>query len=185
MEELRAFTRMLFLKYRLRGSAERLGLRREAVRKFVLGETLKPHEATRKKMAEAYLRYHETRGVAERLAPVEAPDPAEMKLVFRDRDDAYRLFNLMHELFRAHATGDDEALSKAEAVRSILRRMADAGFATEFPTYEELRADAQRKKPGAAAAPPPRKASPEAAADPPAPPKKRRRKPRPENEDGG
>lgn len=157
------------------------------MRKFAHGDTKRPHDATLQKLGAAYLAFQGTQGVAEKLAPVEPPDPAEMRLAFPNRDAAYRLVNRVHEVFREHAGADDEELSQSELLRSMMRRMADAGFATEAPTYEELHEEAKRKKAGGGAKSPshsPRK-SKEASGDAPAPPKKRHRKRPPGNEDGG
>lgn len=134
---------MLVVKYTLRGAAVQLGLKREALRKFVQGDTENPHMASRKRIAEAYLRYRGPAMVAEGGGPVpEPPDPAEIRLIFADREAAYRFFDRLHQAHRA-VHGED-ALPTADAVRSLLRRLADAAFASDPAVYAERR---RRRRP--------------------------------------
>jgi hypothetical protein len=77
LDELRAFMAELAHVTNLRDAGALVGMGHEALRKFVLGRTKRPHDRNLKAIAELYLE-HQKMAVAEREA---LPTAGQLKLV--------------------------------------------------------------------------------------------------------
>lgn len=112
-----------------------LGLRREALRKFIHGRTANPRESTRRLIGEAYLVLHPggLGEVREVRSEVPLPTPEEFRLIFKDREDAHRKFA---ELFaRVPPTADGTPPTWATVTQILMNRLADVAFARGLATY--------------------------------------------------
>jgi hypothetical protein len=107
LEELRAFMAELVHAKNLRDAAALVGLGHEALRKFVLGKTKRPHDRSIKAMAQVYLDRQKV-VAAEREA---LPTAGQLKLVLPRGEDAgseavREVFDALREAKRSSATAD-------------------------------------------------------------------------------
>lgn len=119
MEELRAFMHQLVLDTSLRQAAARVGLGHEALRKFISGQTERPHERSRRAMGELYLDSQRSR-VAEQGA---IPTAGQLKLLLpRGLEHAEAE---IRAVFQALEQGQKPPAATAELERWLLRRLRE------------------------------------------------------------
>jgi hypothetical protein len=144
LEELRSFMRELVLESSLRPAAKRVGLGHEALRKFIIGETDRPHERSRRAMGQLYLE-RKRLSVAEGEA---APSAGQLKLLLpRGLEKASAEISAVFEVFRGMSR--PPALA-ADLERWLLRRL-QAEYAREVPYPTASRRRREKAPPDEAA----------------------------------
>jgi hypothetical protein len=138
LEELRSFMHELVLESSLRSASSRVGLGHEALRKFINGETDRPHERTRRRMGQLFLERQKL-SAAEGDSPIVA---GQLKLLLPRGLDAARtevrtVFDALRESGKARPVAMD--------LEKWLMRRLEEEYAREQPYPGDKPA---RRKPG-------------------------------------
>ena len=115
------------------GLEEAWNVGHETLRKFVTGDTARPHPRTRQIYGTRYLEHHPSGYVEERVDG-RPRGLEELKMVLpRDRAEANAVIDRLFDLAARHP---DEAPEEAERIRAWLHKLLDAEFAAEvqYPT---------------------------------------------------
>ena len=145
VEELRRFMSELVQDSNLREAGRLIGRGREAVRKFVSGDIVMPHDRTRKAIAVLYQQKYGAGAGTRRVAEVAQPTPTATPLKLILPRGVERASAEIRTVFDALRQNSADLPSTAVAIERWLLRRVKEEYAAEVP-YARPRQRAPRRK---------------------------------------